>query len=152
MSRTEIIEAARNWIGTPYQHQASLRGIGADCIGLVRGVWRDCIGEEPQNLPAYSPNWFETDGSDLLTAAMQKHFKEVPVSSSLPGDVLLFQMRPELPAKHCAILSARSKIIHAYWSRAVTETALVPWWQRRISSAFVFPEFLGGSYGSACLF
>jgi NlpC/P60 family putative phage cell wall peptidase len=39
-----ILEEARSWIGTPYQHQASLKGVGCDCIGLVRGVWRAVYG------------------------------------------------------------------------------------------------------------
>ena len=46
MRRGAIVEAARHWLGTPYHHQASLRGVGCDCLGLVRGVWRDLLGEE----------------------------------------------------------------------------------------------------------
>ena len=138
MSGIAIVQAARAWIGTPYKHQASLRGLGADCIGLVRGVWRDSIGEEPEALPAYSPNWF--DGEPLLEAAMARHFEKIDVIAALPGDVLLFRMRAGAPAKHCAILSAPMKIIHAYWGRGVTETHLVPWWQRRIAAAYSFPE------------
>jgi hypothetical protein len=38
--RSDIIAEARSWIGTPYAHQASVKGIGCDCLGLVRGVWR----------------------------------------------------------------------------------------------------------------
>ena len=33
-----IVRAARGWIGTPYVHQASVRGAGCDCLGLLRGV------------------------------------------------------------------------------------------------------------------
>ena len=40
---TRIVDLARGWIGTPYLHQASCRGIGCDCLGLVRGVWRDGV-------------------------------------------------------------------------------------------------------------
>ena len=32
-----IVAAARTWIGTPYEHQASCRGAGTDCLGLLRG-------------------------------------------------------------------------------------------------------------------
>jgi hypothetical protein len=42
---TTIIAAARSWLGTPYAHQASLKGVGCDCLGLVRGVWREVQGE-----------------------------------------------------------------------------------------------------------
>ena len=36
-----VLEAATGWIGTPYRHQASQKGVGCDCLGLVRGVWRE---------------------------------------------------------------------------------------------------------------
>ena len=139
MTREAIVDTARSWIGTPYQHQASLRGQGADCIGLVRGVWRECIGEEPESLPAYSPNWL--DGDPLLEMVMSRHFESIALQSARPGDVMLFQMRSGVSPKHCGILSTQSKIIHAYWGRGVTETHLVPWWRRRIAAAHAFPDF-----------
>ena len=140
MSRSAIVREARQWIGTPYRHQASCRGSGVDCLGLVRGIWRICIGDEPEALPAYSPNWFERDAASLQ-AAMARHFRARAVETAEPGDVLLFRMQAGAPPKHCAILSAPEKIIHAYWGRGVTETHLVPWWRRRIAAAFSFPEF-----------
>ena len=42
------VEIARDWIGTRYEHQASLKGEGADCLGLVRGVWRELISLLPE--------------------------------------------------------------------------------------------------------
>ena len=36
-----------------YRHQASLKGVGCDCLGLVRGVWRALHGAEPERAPAY---------------------------------------------------------------------------------------------------
>ncbi len=38
-----LVTAARGWIGTPYIHQASLKDIGCDCLGLLRGVWREVV-------------------------------------------------------------------------------------------------------------
>ncbi len=32
-TREDIVRAARGWIGTPYRHQASLKGVGTDCLG-----------------------------------------------------------------------------------------------------------------------
>jgi hypothetical protein len=45
LTRPLIVAETRAWIGTPYRHQASLKGVGCDCLGLVRGVWRAVIGE-----------------------------------------------------------------------------------------------------------
>lgn len=138
--RMAIIAEARTWLGTPYQHQTSTRGAGCDCLGLVRGVWRGVIGGEPEIAPAYTPHWAETSGEETLHAAAQRHLIEVDqIQNARPGDVLLFRMTRTAPMKHAAILTAPDRIIHAYWGRAVVETALIPWWQRRIAAAFAFP-------------
>lgn len=140
MIRGDVLRAARSWLGTPYRHQASAKGVGCDCLGLIRGVWRDCIGDEPEVLPAYSPNWAEDTGEDRLIEAARRHLTEIVVSEVRPGDVLVFRMALGAPAKHCAILSGDDRILHAYWGKSVCETRLVPWWRRRIAGAFSFPE------------
>ena len=47
-----VVAHARAWIGTPYEHQASCRGSGTDCLGLLRGLWRELLGAEPETPPA----------------------------------------------------------------------------------------------------
>lgn len=139
MRREDIVEAARAWLGTPYHHQASLRGVGCDCLGLVRGVWRDVLGEEPEASPPYSPHWAESLGQEMLAAAAMRHLVPIARGQECPGDVLLFRWRVHLPAKHCAILSAPERIIHAHDGAAVAEVAFTPWWRRHLSHAFSFP-------------
>lgn len=139
MRRGAIIGAARHWLGTPYHHQASLRGVGCDCLGLVRGVWRDLLGEEPELPPPYSPLWAESLRQETLAAAALRHLEPVAIGAERPGDVLLFRWREHLPAKHCAILSAPDRIIHAHDGVAVAEVAFSPWWRRHLSHAFSFP-------------
>ena len=39
-----VVAAARGWLGTPYHEQASVQGVGCDCLGLARGVWREVVG------------------------------------------------------------------------------------------------------------
>jgi len=56
------------------------------------------------------------------------------------GDVLVFRYAPDTPASHCAILSRPAHMIHAMQGRAVCESALAPWWRRRIAGAFAFAE------------
>lgn len=135
MTRADVLEEARRWIGTPYRHQASCKGAGCDCLGLVRGVWRACIGPEPETVPPYAPDWSE-GGENLLEAARRRL---VPMAAPAPGDVLLFRPHARGPARHCAILSSAETMIHAYWGRAVAETPLTRWWRRRIAGTFAFP-------------
>ena len=82
MKRAEIVLAAEGWIGTPYRHQASLKGAGADCLGLVRGVWRECVGEEPEVIPAYTPDWAEALGEETLLMAARRWMVEMPVAQA----------------------------------------------------------------------
>ena len=138
-----FVQAARGWLGTPYRHQASLKGEGADCLGLVRGVWRETVGAEPTELPAYEPDWAEVGGAETLLAAARRWLIEKPVETMQPGDVLLFRMAEGVPVKHCAVLSEvggpEPRIIHAYWGRAVVESWMGPWWRRRLTAVFAFP-------------
>lgn len=139
-----VVEAARGWLGTPYLHQASLKGQGADCLGLVRGVWREAVGAEPETPMAYSPDWAEVGTEEILLAAARRWLVPVSLEAAQAGDVLLFRMSPGAMVKHCAILSDASgpecRMIHAYWGRAVVESWVGPWWRRRLAAAFRFPE------------
>tara|TARA_R110002073_G_scaffold127113_2_gene272316 strand:+ start:240 stop:683 length:444 start_codon:yes stop_codon:yes gene_type:complete len=139
-TRLGIVAETRRWIGTPYQHQASVKGVGCNCLGLVRGIWRYLHGAEPEVPPAYSPDWAERRGDETLLRAAQRWLESVDPGEAQPGDVLLFRPTRDAPAKHCAIASAPGKIIHAYWGRAVAETSLSPWWDRRLAGVFQFPS------------
>lgn len=139
MTRDEIVDAARLWLGTPYHHQASLRGVGCDCLGLVRGVWRDLCGAEPETPPPYSPSWAESLRQETLALAAARHLRSLAATEARPGDVLLFRWREHLPAKHCAILAGPDRIIHAHDGASVAEVAFTSWWRRHLSHAFSFP-------------
>lgn len=138
--RTVVVAEARSWIGTPYRHQASSKGIGCDCLGLIRGVWRTLYGAEPEKAPAYTADWAEASGEETLIAAARRHMTEIAIAEASPGDVLVFRWRPHLPAKHAGILIAEKRIIHAYdVAGKVAEGNLIPQWQKRIAGAFAFP-------------
>jgi NlpC/P60 family putative phage cell wall peptidase len=139
-TRERVIAEARRWIGTPYRHQASLRSVGCDCLGLVRGVWRALYGDEPERTPAYAPDWAEANGEERLAGSARRCLVEIEPADAAPGDLLLFRWRPHLPAKHAAILSAPDRMIHAYDGAAVAEVRFAPFWRRRLAFAFSFPD------------
>jgi NlpC/P60 family putative phage cell wall peptidase len=139
LTRSRIVAEARAWIGTPYRHQASLKGVGCDCLGLVRGVWRAVLGTEPQRAPAYSRDWAEASGEELLARAARAHLIEIEPALFQSGDMLLFRYRDRYPAKHAAIVSAPSMMVHAHDGAAVAEVSISPWWRRRLAYAFRFP-------------
>lgn len=141
---------ARTWLGTPYQHQASLKGVGCDCLGLVRGVWRALHGAEIAPPPPYRPDWAELGAGEPLLEGLGRSLERRDPHRARPGDVLAFRMAPGAPARHCAILSRDdrrqgpgregARMIHAYWGRACVESWLGGWWRARLAGAFAFPE------------
>ncbi|MBK0326989.1 C40 family peptidase [Rhodobacteraceae bacterium F11138] len=139
-----IVELARGWIGTPYHHQAACRGAGADCLGLVRGIWRDLLGDEPESVPAYSMDWSEPQGEERLWAAAKRNLRDMPLADFAfdPGDIVLFRMRSNAVAKHLGIVAqtgTRSSFVHAYAHHGVVESPLSEPWKRRIVARFQFP-------------
>ena len=147
------LQAARGWLGTPYRHQASLQGEGADCLGLVRGVWREVVGPEPETPPPYSPDWAEVGGEERLAQVLGRWFRPIAPEAARPGDIMLFRMAEGAAAKHCALLSGgratvgEGRMIHAYWGRAVVESWLGDWWRRRLVAAFAWPAPTGATEG-----
>ena len=144
--KADVVAAARSWIGTPYRHQASTKGVGADCLGLVRGIWREVIGPEPEAPPAYRPDWAEVGEDELMLDAARRRLIEKPVGKAQAGDVALFRMSPGAAIKHCAVISDAEgpewRIIHAYWGRAVVESWMGPWWRKRLAAVFAFPQVM----------
>ncbi len=137
------LEEARGWIGTPYVHQASVRGAGCDCLGLLRGVWRALYGTEPERVPAYTPDWSEPARAERLWRAAARHLRPAPPGSEAAGDVLLFRMRAGGVVKHLGIAGATgpaASFVHAYSGHAVMESPLSAPWRRRIVARFRFPE------------
>lgn len=134
---------ARRWLGTPYCHQASVRGGGADCLGLLRGVWRATLGAEPEAPPPYSSDWSEASGEERLMAAAMRHLVAIEREAAGLGDVLLFRMRPSAPAKHLGLLATESlepgRMIHAYSGHGVSETHLTAAWLGKLAAVFRFP-------------
>ncbi|WP_415393010.1 NlpC/P60 family protein [Paracoccus sp. SJTW-4] len=135
------VEIARGWIGTPYVHQGSVKGAGADCLGLIRGVWRELYGTEPEAPPPYTPDWGEIGGGEqgpLLAAALRNLV--VAEAEASPGEVLLFRMRAGAVAKHLGILAGGGdSFIHAYERHGVVESPLSAPWRARIVARFRWP-------------
>ncbi|MDN5786014.1 peptidase [Pseudorhodobacter sp.] len=143
MWRQSIVTEARAWIGTPYVHQASCKGAGSDCLGLLRGIWRLLHDAEPEQVPAYTPDWAEPARDEVLLRAAVRWLVPKAPGVQDPGDILLFRMREGSIAKHLGIaaeVGARASFVHAYTGHGVIESPLSDPWARRIVARFEFPE------------
>ena len=139
--KTSVVKTAKTWIGTPYRHRASLKGVGADCLGLILGVWRELGGEPPESVPINAPGWQETCAEEVLwqnaTALLLPAEREIA-----PGDVALLRMRDGAAARHLGIVSGtwrEPRLIHAYSGRGVVESLISKPFRRRFVARFRFP-------------
>ena len=143
MTRDDILTEATGWIGTPYRHQASTKGAGCDCLGLLRGVWRALYGAEPEAIPPYTADWDEVERTEVLWRGAARHLVARPLADMAPGDVLLFRMRAGSVAKHLGIYAGGGdapRFIHAYSGHGVVASPLSDPWRRRIVGVFAFPS------------
>lgn len=140
LSGAAVVAEARLWLGTPYLHQASVRGVGCDCLGLLRGVWRALKGPEPCVVPPYSPDWAEPARREDLLMAAAKYLLPVPAQApEALGEVLIFRMSEGGIAKHIGLrsgLGGGAAFIHAYSGHAVLESPLTTPWARRIAGRY----------------
>ncbi len=132
-----IIDEAHRWLGTPYRHQASVCGVGADCLGLVRGVYRELYGQEVELPPPYA-RYGQRGDAELLYAAALRHL--TPVNEIEPACVLLFRLRRRRPARHIAIYTGAGRMVHAMTGVGVCELDYHDRWQRYCIARFSFPQ------------
>lgn len=113
--------ACREWLGTPYHHQACVRGVGCDCVGLVRGIYRALYGRDANVAMSYTRDWAEATGEETLIAAARSYLVEVDPKLARPGDILLFRYRARTAAKHAGLLARLPAITDALNARSADE-------------------------------
>ncbi len=138
MKASDVVAAARPWLGTPYRHQAATLGAGCDCLGLLRGVWRQLYGDEPVSVPPYRADLRDPTHAGALAVAAAKLLiaTDAPLAA---GQVLLFALNRAVYPKHCAILVSHDRFIHAQERLGVIEANLTSGWASRIAGRFEFP-------------
>jgi NlpC/P60 family putative phage cell wall peptidase len=142
--REAIAIEAREWIGTPYKHQASKKGVGCDCIGLVSGVGRALGFEDAAKFAADTRfrGYSKTPDARMLMQAVAEYLEPVPLLKVLVGDILLMRFKDD--PQHFALLVDRDGlgyIVHSYaQAKKVVENRVDEKWQDRIVGAFKYRE------------
>ncbi len=138
--RAAIVAEATRWVGTPYCHQASRRGVGADCLGLIIGVW-NALADTPLELTRQDrKSWAQHAEGEPLIAGLRQFLQPVAPANAQPGDILALRWRRQWPASHLAIKMPQATIIHAYEGGQVVHSNLAPW-AHHVAVAFAFPTF-----------
>jgi NlpC/P60 family putative phage cell wall peptidase len=141
IDRAAIVAEARTWIGTRWQHQASLKGVACDCIGLVAGVARSLglkAADEFDTTPNLRSYGRQPDPA-LLLAGCDRLLERVTLSETDRGDVLVMKFQKE--PQHFAIVSELDPpyMVHALaHSRRVVEHRVDALWLSRIVRVYRF--------------
>lgn len=131
MNSAQIIEYAREVLGTPFAHQGRVPGLALDCIGLAIHVARRA-GFNPVDVDGYGPQ----PHAGLLEQALDDAEFLDAVALPLPGDILLMRFADD--PQHVAILTGPT-IIHSYANAGkVVEHHYSPIWQARTVRGYRF--------------
>jgi NlpC/P60 family putative phage cell wall peptidase len=140
--RAAIVQQARTWLGTPYQHQARCKGAGVDCVGLVIGV-ASALGLSAFNTHCYG----RVPSGRMMLELLGEHAIQVDHRAPwLPGQILALRFDSE--PQHVAILADiagtdQLSMIHAYSHAGnVTEHRLAEVWRARVMARYEFPGVL----------
>lgn len=135
--REQIVTEAREYLGTKFQHQARLKGVCVDCVGLVAGVSKELgLTTEADDSTRYPrrPN------GRLVAGLVRAGFREIEVAEATPGDLLVFWILPtSRKPQHLGIKTPYGMIHTDAEAGKVVEVLLVGTWVERLCGAYAFP-------------
>jgi len=109
-----ISEIAKQWQGTPWRHNQSVKGVGCDCVGFLLGVGKEC-GVVP--LDYQLGNYHRIPRFNQIAQTLDSLAQFVPVEQYQPEDILLFKMGNI--AGHVGLALEGEMLIHADLERGV---------------------------------
>ena len=123
--RAEIIHKAKEWLRTPYHHQARVKGVGTDCAMFPLAVYQEC-GVVPLDFqpPEYSVQWHLHRSEEKYLEALAPVMREIKPAETMtrlhafecncpqPADFVIFKFGRAF--SHGAIVIEWPLIIHSY--------------------------------------
>ena len=119
--RLKIVEEARSWVGTPYRHFESKKGLGCDCGLFIMGVYVN-VGLIKYKHPEFYPtDWaFHNPIGEMFVDNAEKYFLSIDPKDIKIGDMILYQFGKSI--SHASILIENDMIVHSQVGIGVTET------------------------------
>ena len=137
VTRSEFIQEARTWLGTPWQHHQKCKGVGVDCV-----MFLVACGEAFGIPYGITENYYRTPVGDSLLRELDKNFNRISFNEVKPGDILVFKAVIKGNPTHVAFYTGNNRIIHADMrSKKVTECNL-GFWKRLHVATFRAPSLV----------
>lgn len=86
-SRAHVVALAREWLGTPYRHDARIKGVAGDCT-FFAVVYEEAGLIPPVAIAPYSPQAHLHRESRIYIETVRRF--AVEVDTPRPGDVVLY--------------------------------------------------------------
>jgi cell wall-associated NlpC family hydrolase len=149
-SRQDVVDLARDWIGTRFVHQGRRKGHGVDCVGLIKGVYEE-LGllsqEVARGSQAYKGYSRLPDGRTMRLGFDRYLTPQNPQTLSAGSVGLFWVNSPDRP-QHAGIitdLGGRWGIVHALTSsRRVVEHGLNEEWLDKLVQLYDYPGVSDG--------
>jgi hypothetical protein len=105
LERKAVVDEARSFVGTPFKHQAGVKGAGVDCAHLISEVYR-VVGLMPAiTYPVYGRDWFRHAANEekYIVEVAKLYFREIAESEAGVGDWMAVKIGRAYA--HCAIIT-----------------------------------------------
>ncbi len=109
--REKIIEEAKTWIGTPYHHQAAVKGHGVDCAQILIEVYQAVGLAQRPDVGYYPSDWMLHRSEEIYLWWLNKFCTEIDQVDAKPGDIVMFKFGRCF--SHSGIIVDAPLIIHA---------------------------------------
>lgn len=136
--RAELITLARQWVGTKHHHQASIKGVGADCVGFLKGLALEAGLITPELAATLPTDYSRQPSAGQLRRLMGELLVPVAYEARAPADLILIRFM--LDPQHLGMITAMHPdyIIHCA-EKGVVEHRLDSVWRARIMRVYRFP-------------
>jgi NlpC/P60 family putative phage cell wall peptidase len=149
-TRSEIVATARTYVGTPFQHQGRIKGVGTDCVGIPMMVAEELGMNDKHGQPITTRlhnGYSKQPWGNLVLQTCALYLIAKPITQMKPGDVIVLRV-PKDPC-HVAVVSLIPGqglgMIHAYQgSEKTVENRIDERWHSRIAGCFEFPGVIDG--------
>lgn len=102
-----------SWVGTPFLHGASVKGVGVDCVHLVAELMKFAGVVESYEFGYYPLDWSQHHDRSLLIENIEKTQRFVRIAAEQPsrfGDVVMFQVGRCV--HHCGVMVSPVVFVH----------------------------------------
>jgi cell wall-associated NlpC family hydrolase len=118
ITRQQVLDEARSWLGTPFHHGQQCKGAGVDCGQFLIGVYYN-VGCIPCVETDYYPHDFHLHNRREWYIELISQFSREITGPPQPADVVLFKLSGGLVYSHGAIVVQWPKVIHSFIHRGV---------------------------------